>query len=91
MTDKSRPGTKIDDQLIARTQHEALHFSGATDKTAWPQMLGVTVNFIDTDIGMVGTVDVDLNYRILDAALGASLCTMGDCHERINETTGLCA
>ena len=65
-----------------------------TDKTAWtawPQLLDVKVDFVDTDTGMAGTIDIDLNHRILDAALVASLCTMGDCHERINETTGLCA
>ena len=41
---------------IAGTQHEVLHFnvSSATDKTAWPQMLGVTVDFIDCDTGMAG-------------------------------------
>ena len=38
------------------TQHEVLHFnvSSATNKTAWPQMLGVTVDFIDSDTGMAG-------------------------------------
>ena len=57
MTVKSRTaGTKIDDQQIAGTQHEVLHFnvSSATNKTAWPQMLGVTVDFIDSDTGMAG-------------------------------------
>ena len=70
VTDKSRPGTKIDDQQIAGTQHEVLHFnvSSATNKTAWPQMLGVTVDFIDSDTSMAGTVDVDpsmYNHKLL--------------------------
>ena len=52
----ARPGTKIDDQQIAGTQNEVLHFnvSSANNKTAGPQTLGVTVDFIDSDTGMAG-------------------------------------
>ena len=63
MTVKSRHGIKIDDQQIAGTQHEVLHFnvSSATNTTAWPQMLGVTIDFIDSDTGMTGLY----NHKLL--------------------------
>ena len=49
------------------------------------------MDYVDTDTRKGGVVDIDLNYRILDATLDATMCTMGDCHESIDATTGLCS
>jgi hypothetical protein len=90
---KSRPATRHEDQQISGTQHEVLHFNVSAPvafvKIPWPQKIIVQVQYTD-EFGKPASIELALDYAILDDDLDKVMCTKGRCHKPFDPVKGTC-